>query len=196
MLPHTLSGLYYRYKKTTDENLREYLEKIKIVRVDDKGIGSVKGYYPLSDKSMSYMKEKLRGCSLTFDTAETGGQPIMQLEVIESITYLVKSSSRFFLKPDIGEVFDAIPYRWMWQNESDLVAICINDGYEELPDTDGEHFLMTADLLGAVSDEDWWWRNLTHEKRVEFVGADTDVTDKDMIINLYNKHAKPAEVVA
>lgn len=156
---YTLSGLYYRYKKVDDDKIREYLNKIKIVKKEDKGVNTIFGYYPISEEHLNKMKEKPRNVSLTFDATETGDIPLTNLVVWKTIIFLVKSSSRFFLKPDIGEVFDQI--KWHDLLGDDIKGICVNlDAYETLPDTDGEHFLMEAEIL---VDKD----NLEHAKKMD-----------------------------
>jgi len=58
----------------------------------------------------------------------------------------VKSTSRFFLKPDVGEIFDQINFRDLIGDH--IKAICFNeDRLQTLPDTDGEHHLLQAVLL-------------------------------------------------
>ena len=104
-------------------------------------------YYPLSPASMKAIMKGLRTVSLTFDAHATGTRQINGLEPYMEFPFLVKSSSRFFLKPDIGEVLDAIPYEEMFATKPDFDAIWVHDGYETLPDTEGEHFQMTATLL-------------------------------------------------
>jgi hypothetical protein len=141
----SVSGLYYRYKKTEDKDIQEHLSHIKIVRLQNKGAGTLHGYYPLNEESIKKIAEKPRNVSLTFDATETSDTPIEGLVEYKTITYLVKSSSRFFLKPDVGEIFDQIHFRDLLRDE--IKAICYLDGYESLPDTDGEHFLMKAMLL-------------------------------------------------
>ena len=140
-----MSSLYYRYKRTSDEDIREHLKRIKIVRLMNKGPNTIHGYYPLTEKDQVKIAEKLRTCSLTFDATETEDTP-MKLTVAKKFTFLVKSSSRFFLKPDIGEIFDAlVTYRDL---DSAICAICVVEGsHEVVPNTDGEHFLMDALLL-------------------------------------------------
>jgi hypothetical protein len=143
---YSIPGLYYRYKKTSDEEIKKLLDKVKIVRMEHKGVGSVYGYYPISDESLNKMKENPRGNSLTFDTTETKGEALTGLVEYKKFVFLVKSSSRFFLKPDIGEVFDQIDFHDLMCVNFD--AICVNlDDYDLLDDTEGEHFLMTAVLL-------------------------------------------------
>lgn len=142
---YSLSGLYYRYKKTTDDDIRKYLDKIKIVVLENKGEGTIHGYYELSETEMKKIKERPRNTSLTFDAIKTSDKLVTGLVKYKTIVFLVKSSSRFFLKPDIGEVFDAINFHDLY---GDLIkAIVINEGHETLDGTDGEHFLMTATLL-------------------------------------------------
>lgn len=138
-------GLYYRYKRASDKEILECLDKVKIIRKTHKGEGTVFGYYPLNAKSMKKIKEKPRGYSLTFDATETTNTPIKGLEEYKTIKFLCKSTSRFFLKPDIGEVIDQIELydRFPWGFD----AIYVKDGYETLPGTDGEHHIMEAVLL-------------------------------------------------
>jgi hypothetical protein len=142
---YSISGLYYRYKHNHDEQIREFLKRIIIVRLQNKGVGSVQGYYPLHEDSLKKIKANPRGQSLTFDAEKTSDKLITGLVEYKKIVYLVKSSSRFFLKPDIGEVFDAINYHDL--HGDTIKAIVIHDGSVTLPDTDGEHFLMNATLL-------------------------------------------------
>jgi hypothetical protein len=149
---YTISGLYYRYKKVENKDIKEYLEHIKLCRVDDKGIGTIHGYYPISQESLEKIKKNPRGTSLTFDAHETGEQPLTGLTKYKDIVFLVKSTSRFFLKPDVGEIFDQINYHDLWDYKF-IKAICLNEGFDTLPDTEGEHFLMTATLLVDEKDK-------------------------------------------
>jgi len=136
---NTLPYLYYNYKKVSDDKIREYLERIVVV----KHIG--RGFYPLSKRAMDKIKKKPRNISLTFDATSTNRTRVKGLHIWKEVTYLVKSSSRFFLKPDIGEIFDAIP----WQDllTDTIKGIEFINEYETIPYTDGEHFLMKANLL-------------------------------------------------
>jgi hypothetical protein len=137
--------LYYNYKKTSDEDIRKYLDKVIIVRVANKGIGTIHGYYPLTEEALNKIKDKPRNVSLTFDAFETKDTPIEGLEKYKDVTYLCKSTSRFFLKPDIGEVFDQIDFRDLIGIE--FKAIVFNDGYQTLDGTSDEHHIMSATLL-------------------------------------------------
>lgn len=139
----SIQGLYYRYKNTSDDDIRKYLKKIKIVKLENKGVGSVFGYYPLNKKSIDKISKKPRNVSLTFDATDTDDKPLKNLTEFKTVTYLVQSTSRFFLKPDIGEIFDQIE----WRDLDDIKAICFNTDSETLDDTQGEHFLMTVTLL-------------------------------------------------
>ena len=94
---------------------------------------------------MAKIIAKPRGVSLEFDAIETEDKPIDGLKELKTITYLVKSTSRFFLKPDVGEIFDQIPF--MDLSGDEIKAICYNQDHTTLDGTDGEHFLMTATLL-------------------------------------------------
>jgi hypothetical protein len=141
-----ISQLYYNYKKTSDDDIRKFLKKVKIVVDEDKGVGTVRGYYPLSKKSMKKIIGKPRNNSLTFDVTETMKRPVKKLKFYKDVYFLVKSSSRFFLKPDIGEVFDQLDFLDQHDLGTKIIAIRIDNGYETLPGTDGEHFIMIANL--------------------------------------------------
>jgi uncharacterized protein YqgV (UPF0045/DUF77 family) len=140
-----ISQLYYRYKSISDEDIIKYLSRIKIVKKEHKEIGSVFGYYPLNKESMKKILKKPRNVSLTFDATETTNTHIDGLSEWKEVICLVKSTSRFFVKPDIGEVFDQIEWRDL--RDDKIKAICFNSGCETLEGTDGEHFLMKATLL-------------------------------------------------
>jgi hypothetical protein len=144
----TLARLYYRYGKTSNNDIREYLKHIKIVKMEKHAGGTVTKYYPLNTKSMKDIKANPRNISLTFDASEITPRAIAGLKVYKTVTYLCKSTSRFFLKPDIGEIFDAIDFHDLYGDKFD--AICFSTNYETLPNTDGEHHIMEAILLTNV----------------------------------------------
>ena len=134
-----IQQLYYRYNRVSDEEIKKHLHKLTIVK---KKNGK---YYPLNKTAIGKIKKKPRNVSLTFDATGTSKTPIIGLIEKKTITYLVKSTSRFFLKPDVGEILDQI--HWEDFYDKDFKAICFNEGYETLEGTEGEHFLMTATLL-------------------------------------------------
>lgn len=103
------------------------------------------GYYPLSPANIEKLMKNPRGHSLTFDCTETTNEPILNLIEYKVIEFLVKSTSRFFLKPDIGEVFDQIDFRDLLTDK--IKAICVEDEYLTLEGTEGEHYIMRAILL-------------------------------------------------
>lgn len=141
-----LPKLYYRYKTISDDDIRKHLETISIVIAQHKGVGTEFGYYPLNKKSMDKIRKKPRNFSLTFDATETSEKIINGLKEYKKINYLVKSTSRFFLKPDIGEIIDQIEFDDLHGDK--IKAICFDSSdHENLPGTDGEHFLMQATLL-------------------------------------------------
>jgi len=143
--PYEISGLYYQYGKTSDEDIRKFLSHAQIVVLENKGVGTIHGYYSLSNKAMEKILEKPRNVSLTFDATETSKKLVKGLKEYKDIMFLVKSTSRFFLKPDIGEVIDQINFHDKFGD--DIKAICLKEGYHTLPATDGEHFLMVATLF-------------------------------------------------
>jgi len=143
-----LCRLYYGYEKTSDDEIRDYLKTIKIVKREKQAGGTVTKYYPLNAASMKKIKARPRSISLTFDAEKITPKAIRGFEEYKTVTYLCKSSSRFFLKPDIGEIFDAIDFHDLMSLKFD--AICFLEGYETLPNTDSGHHIMTALLLTNV----------------------------------------------
>lgn len=139
----SVSGLYYRYGKVSDEKLREYLTYYKIV-IEKNG-----KYYPLADSAIAVISEKLRkiGFNMDEETFKTEDQPIEGLTEWKSFKYLVKSTSRFSLKVDIGEIFDQIHWEDLFYSTTFKAILFSSSNYTELPDTQGEHFMLTATLL-------------------------------------------------
>ena len=140
---YTLSGLYYRYMKTSDDDIRKYLETIKIVGLGNHGKGTVHGLYEISDELLEKVRKNPREISYQFEL-ELSDMLLEGLTPYKRIVFLVKSSSRFFLKPDIGEVFDAMHHHDLWGLKA--IRMESESGEKCLPDTYGEHFLMVASL--------------------------------------------------
>lgn len=149
MQEKSISGLYYRYGKVSDEKLRDYLTRYKIVIEKNNGVGTLHGYYPLADSAIAIISEKLRkiGFNMDEETIKTEDQPIDGLTEWKTIKYLVKSTSRFTLKVDIGEIFDQINFEDLFYNNTFKAILFSTNDYTELPDTQGEHFILTAKLL-------------------------------------------------
>lgn len=139
----SISGLYYNYGSTSDEKLREYLTRYKIV------LKKKNGYYPLAESAIEIISQKLRKCGMNFDseTMKTEDQPIEGLTEWKTVEYLVKSTSRFFLKIDIGEIFDQIHWEDLMLKNSFKAILFSTDNYTTLPNTEGEHFLISVKLL-------------------------------------------------
>jgi hypothetical protein len=137
--------LYNRYGKTSDDEIREHLSNIYIVLETNNGIGTLHGYYPLSNDVMSKIIDRPREASLSFDNLKTSKKLLLNLKVYKTIKYLVKSSSRFYLKPDVGEIFDQIEPDDLIEGK--IQAIVFDTDYELVPDTCGEHFILEAKLL-------------------------------------------------
>jgi hypothetical protein len=72
------------------------------------------------------------------------------LKEYKTIRYLVKSSSRFFLKPDVGEIFDQIHFTDLYDSKIKAIQY-LSDIYEPVLDTEGEHYIMEAKLLVDTS---------------------------------------------
>lgn len=130
-----LKDFYDNYGRTSDKEIREYLSKIMIVREEDDK------FYHYKDSFLSKMKHEPRSTSMM--SAETTFEKLSKFDIWKRVTYLCKSSSRFFLKVDIGEIFDQIDRNDIPKIKA--IAYCID--YAEIEGTDGEHFLLTAILL-------------------------------------------------
>lgn len=133
--------LYGRYKSKSLEQIRNYLKTIKIVeKENDK-------YYSISDEDMNKISDKPRNISFTFDS-HTLDYTELNLTIFKIIPFLVKSSSRFFLKADIGEVFDQI-------DEKDInktSAIYVDSENYKIVNSEGDHFLMEAVLFTNIKE--------------------------------------------
>jgi hypothetical protein len=148
----TVTKMYENYGKTSDENIREFLSKIKLVRKGHKGINSVFGYYQISEATLQKILGNPRGVAYNMDEIETQDTPLSNLKSFISIPFICKSSSRFFLKADIGEVFDQIETVLIEQNKIKAIDISLGS-YQEIDGTDGEHFLMSVILLEEINEE-------------------------------------------
>lgn len=130
-----LKELYDNYGRTTDDEINQYLSKIQLFKkVNTK-------YFPYTDSFIKKIKEKPR--KSTFFDSEIQKKNFEGLDEWKRVIYLVKSSSRFFLKADIGEIFDQI-------DRADIPKIkgmAYLDDNLTLDGTDGEHFLMSVVLL-------------------------------------------------
>jgi hypothetical protein len=148
--------LYYSYGSCDKKRVQEILDSVMVVvaKTDikvpktDEVSGHVaqfsQRYYALNEKAADRMKKDPRGLSLTFHLTETVEEPEKDLVPYKHFKFLTKSTSRFFLKPDIGEVLDQLNFD---DFTDELAAICIEDGHELLDGTEGEHCVMTATLL-------------------------------------------------
>jgi hypothetical protein len=139
-----VAQLYYRYKKTPDKEIREKLETTKLVVLKHGGPGTVFGYYPLTEAAQQKIAASPRTVPFNYGSHDTEKTPLEGLKEYKKIPFLVKSSSRFFLKDDIGEVFDQISFD---DRYTDFRAIAVTDEYEELAGTEGEHFVKYAILF-------------------------------------------------
>lgn len=146
----SLFALYYRYGKCEDKKIKDLLKKVKLVKKREIGESGTYAYYPLTSKAMKKIMSAPRNVSLTFDAAETTTKQIKDLVPYMEMIFLVKSSSRFFLKPDVGEIADQIPWEEFHYSPFNFDAICMHQDYETLDGTEGEHFLMKATLLKST----------------------------------------------
>jgi hypothetical protein len=148
----TITEMNANYGKTTDEQIRLYLTKIKLVKKEHKGINSVYGYYPISDEFFEKIYCNPRKVSYNLDESPTQDTPVSNLVPFKSIPFICRSSSRFFLKADIGEVFDQIKPGFLEENKIKAIDISLSS-YQGIDNTQGEHFLMSVVLLQEIIDE-------------------------------------------
>jgi hypothetical protein len=130
--------LYENYGRTSDDTIKRHLKRIKLLKRDgDK-------FYEYTTESIQKVLDKPRNISLGFESDNTIEYEMKHMIEVKEISYLCKSSSRFFLKPDIGEIFDQI-------EESELNrinGIAFNQDTQGGPiNEDYDHFIMTAWLL-------------------------------------------------
>jgi hypothetical protein len=139
---YDIPAMLRNYKKTTLEECRELLKKIKVVDLTNKGVGTVQGYYAASATLRDKMFARPREVSPSFSFE--AGDLVENLVEHRPLAFYVKSSSRFFLKPDIGEVFDQMTD----EDKKITTAIFIdkNDAVT-VAGTDGEDFIVVAYLL-------------------------------------------------
>ncbi len=140
--PAGLEDLYASYGKTSDKEINKLLGRISLVCLANKGVGSTYGYYGFADSSMDSIKKNPRGVSHTWDP-KPGKLIKKPLKAFKKLKFLVKSSSRFFFKPDIGEVFDAMTEC----DKKRAKAIHTLTGESACVNGDGDHFICYADLL-------------------------------------------------
>jgi hypothetical protein len=136
--------MYINYDKTSKDEIQKHLRRIKLLLKRHNGPGTKYGYYFLGENAVVKLMNDPRGNSLNFDATEVGDYAGEDWKEIKKIIFLVKSSSRFFLKADIGEVFDQMD----WRDIDKVDAIYVNlNAHETLPESQGEHFIMEATLL-------------------------------------------------
>jgi hypothetical protein len=101
------------------------------------------------------VKKYPRNVALNFEPDRYSKIPADDLTSIKCINFLVQSSSRFFLKADVGEIIDQMDTNDQYDNRIKGIAID-TEFHSELSGTAGEHFLMIAHLLvekGTVKDD-------------------------------------------
>lgn len=135
-----IAQLYYRYEKRSNEELKNFLGPIILLEKNgDK-------FYALTIKSKEKILKSPRGYAINWGDLAKEENPIENYTIYKTVTFLVKSSSRFCLKADIGEVVDQLSFDDF--HVSGIKGICVNkDEYKLLEGTQGEHFLMTATLF-------------------------------------------------
>lgn len=141
-IPYTIAQLYYNYKRTSDEKIDSFLKNKKIF------VAKNQQYLELTTESVQKLIEKKRKVSLTFNVTGVKPDHNTTIKPWKEFCYLVKSTSRFFLKPDIGEILDQIPREDLY--DVDLTGILFINEHELLEGTQGEHFLMKAMLLKSI----------------------------------------------
>jgi hypothetical protein len=148
----TITKMNANYGKTSDEQIRLYLTKIKLVRKDHKRMNTIFGFYPISDETFQKIYCNPRGTAYNMDENPTQDTPVSNLKPFKSVSFICKSSSRFILKADIGEIFDQIEPNFLEENQIKGIDISLNS-YEGIDNTQGEHFLMSVTLLQEIIDK-------------------------------------------
>ena len=136
-----INRLLGNYGTTSDKDIRYVLDNVRIVT--NRGTAEEPRYFELNTVKAAEVRMRPREISHAFDPGEPG-DPSPGLREMVTIPFYVKSSSRFYLKPDIGEVVDQLEVK----NVSLFKAICIVGGSEVMVDTGNyDEFIMEAILL-------------------------------------------------
>lgn len=135
-----LKILKKNYKKTSKSEILEILSRITLI--GKKVHSSRTDFYVISDKQKAKVMEKPRKFSHSYDPDLDESKKIdISLYKCDEFQFLVKSSSRFFLKPDIGEVIDQMDES---QKKNCKMLYIDLSNHEIIPNTDREHFLVKA----------------------------------------------------
>lgn len=144
-----ISGLYYHYDRYNEAEIQMYLKKIDVVRYNKDAY--TEDYYVLNKESKKSIIEKPYNIVINmldeenYDTLRQDLEPYLQFE------FLVKSTSRFIVKCTINEVLSQLDTTILGNTK--LKAIEIFDDFKVLDDTDGEHFIATAQLLKQINND-------------------------------------------
>jgi hypothetical protein len=142
---YDIPAMLKNYGKTTLQEMQELLKRIKVVKLTNKGVGTVQGYYEAAPALRDKIFAKPRNISPSFEFE--AGNLVENVTVHRELIFYVKSSSRFFLKPDIGEVFDQMTD----EDKKITAAIHIDTGdYATVAGTEGEEFIVRATLLKSI----------------------------------------------
>lgn len=136
-----IARLYYKYGSSSTDRIIKVLENVKII-VNKDG-----NYYPLNEETINMIKSSPRGKAISFLTSisDLEKTPITGLKKWMDKTVLIKSSSRFAFKPDLGEMVDQIQDDILFNTRLKAIEY-IEGAYEVLEGTEGEHFLMKIAL--------------------------------------------------
>jgi len=134
-----LKILYKNYGKTPDKEIASIAKRIELVE-------SKNGVYTAYNRNtLKKIIKNPRGHSVNFDlNGEPNAKNMDHLTPFKTLQFLVKSSSRFFLKADLGEIVDQMTN----EDKKSVKALRFVEGSNSVINgSEGEHFVMEVELL-------------------------------------------------
>lgn len=134
-----LKTLYKNYGKTSDKEITSIAKRIELVETKN-GV-----YTAYNRNTLKKIAKDPRGYSVNFDLdGKPNAKNMDSLTPFKTLQFLVKSSSRFFLKADLGEIVDQMST----EDKESVRALRFVEGSDAVVDgSDGEHFVMKVELL-------------------------------------------------
>ena len=115
-----IGNLMKNYGKTPDEEIKSLLNSISLLVMIHKKVRTNFGIYEISEAQLNIVKLELRNYSFTFNPSTRKYRK--DVNPYRLINLLIKSQSPFYIKPDVGEIFDQMTVK----EKKRTRAVCIN----------------------------------------------------------------------
>jgi hypothetical protein len=126
----SLTKVLKNYGKTSMEELQNLSKKIGILQVKKSAVNQ---YYEINMIAKEKLMNAPRSVSFNFDL-----DPDLKNE---EIYFLIKSTSRFFIKADFGEVVDQMTQK----QKRSIQYLCVDlDYHQQVNESNGEYFIGRA----------------------------------------------------